>query len=249
MINLFNFPSVLQLLVVVSPDWNSVEGTLCCYQRQSSTSQWELVGSSIEVALGKQGMAWGRGLCDFADPSGLNKKEGDNRSPAGIFYLGTAFGDMAHQSYAKNLPFRLITADLEYIDDPNSEHYNQFFTAYSTSRRDWKSSEKMLEIGSIYALGLVVQHNLYPIAPGLGSAIFIHIWSGPGKGTAGCTAMAEHDLNTIVSWLNCDHHPCLVQLPLEEYIHKKRVWGLPENHSSSLKSRQVQSSTIPLSSF
>jgi D-alanyl-D-alanine dipeptidase len=243
MISLFNFPLVLQLLVVIAHDWSSVEGTLYRYQRSSSTLQWELSGPPIEVTLGKQGMAWGKGLCDFSDQNRLGKKEGDGKSPAGIFYLGPVFGNASHQPYAKNMPFLLITDDLEYVDDSHSLYYNQFVTAHSTKNRDWKSSEKMKEIGSLYALGFVVQHNLNPIEAGMGSAIFMHIWRSRGMGTAGCTAMAENDLNEIVLWLNAEQHPCLVQLPLEEYLNKKSQWGLPELPSYVIQTARANCKT------
>lgn len=216
-----------QLLVVISSDWNGTQGTLYRYQRSSSTLQWELLGFSIKVKLGKQGMAWGKGLVDFSNSHERNKKEGDSKAPAGIFSLGPAFGDVFHESYAKNMPFLLITDDLECVDDPDSVHYNQFVT-YSTKNRDWKSSEKMKEMDSLYALGLVIQHNLNPIEIGMGSAIFMHVWKDSNTGTEGCTTMAENNLREVISWLDVKQHPCLVQLPLEEYNKRKSQWELPD---------------------
>ena len=182
MINLNSFPQVLQLLVVVSSDWNTIKGVLCRYQRDPAALQWKLAADPIEVSVGKNGMAWGRGLRDFTDENGLIKKEGDNRSPAGIFYLGPAFGDELHQSCAQKMPFLLIDDELECVDDPNSYYYNRFVHTKNNHIRDWKSSEKMKEVGPMYAVGLVVQHNLHPIQPSMGSAIFMHVWSKKGAG-------------------------------------------------------------------
>ncbi len=221
-------PSIaLQLLVVISSDWNAVEGTLFRYQRSNQTLPWECCGSPVPVTLGRTGMAWGSGVCDFTDQeSSPHKKEGDGKSPAGLFFLGPAFGDVGHQSFAKNIPFLPIVADLECVDDPSSRYYNQFVMTDSIVEPDWKSSEKMREIGPVYALGLVVQHNVDPVTPGKGSAIFMHI--GEGKGTAGCTAMAKTDLEQVVAWLDGEQYPCLVQLPIDTYRDKKSEWGLPE---------------------
>jgi L,D-peptidoglycan transpeptidase YkuD (ErfK/YbiS/YcfS/YnhG family) len=217
----------LQLLVVVSPDWNAVNAKLYRYQCAGQHLQWECFGDPIAVTLGKQGMAWGRGLQEIPHDAHLCKKEGDLRSPAGAFLLGPAFGNAAHASYAKHLPFLLITHDLESVDDPDSVHYNQFVTA-NTFPRDWKSSEKMHEVESLYDIGLVVQYNLHPVEAGKGSAIFMHIWRSEGNGTAGCTAMRASDLNELVAWLNPEKSPCLVQLPREEYLIRKSEWKLPE---------------------
>jgi D-alanyl-D-alanine dipeptidase len=136
MINLNSFSQVLQLLVVVSSDWNTTKGVLCRYQRDPAALQWKLAAAPIEVSLGKNGMAWGRGLRDFTDEKGLVKKEGDNRSPAGIFYLGPAFGDELHQSCAQKMPFLLIDDELECVDDPNSYYYNRFVHTKNNPVRD-----------------------------------------------------------------------------------------------------------------
>jgi len=205
--------NVSQLLVVVSPNWDTVEGVLQCYERTSSSHPWETVGPGIPIVLGKKGMAWGRGLWS---QKGMQKEEGDAKSPAGLFSLGTVFGDPSSAPFAKNMPFLPITDDLEFVDDPSSIYYNQFVQVSSSGKRDWKSSEKMNEVGPLYSLGIVVDHNLDPIAPGMGSAIFIHVWRNRGMGTAGCTAMQESDLQQVVSWLDQKKRPCLLQLPKAE---------------------------------
>ncbi len=52
---------VLQLLVVVSSDWDAVEGTLYRYQRTVDALQWNVSGPPIAITLGQHGMAWARG--------------------------------------------------------------------------------------------------------------------------------------------------------------------------------------------
>lgn len=191
----------MQLLVVFSPDWDATHGLL--YRYEGEDGNWKKVGSPIEVTLGMNGMT-------------NQKKEGDGKSPAGTFFLGTVFGNTEHAQYAKKMPFLLITDDLECVDDPASSHYNQFVTA-ATENRDWNSSEKMKEIGDVYDLGFVVKHNMDPVQPGLGSAIFFHIWKDRDTGTAGCTAMAREDLIEIVSWLDKNQNPRVMQLPILAY--------------------------------
>jgi L,D-peptidoglycan transpeptidase YkuD (ErfK/YbiS/YcfS/YnhG family) len=64
--------------------------------------------------------------------------------------------------------------------------------------------------------------------PGNGSCIFLHIWRGPGQGTAGCTAMPEQNLKEIIHWLNSKSSAALlVQLPRPEYDRLKPLWNLP----------------------
>ncbi len=212
---------------MISSHWDAVDGLLYCFERAHSNEDWKLFGSAISVTRGKKGMAWGRGIENFVGEAGVFKQEGDSKSPAGVFLLGSAFGDALHRSYARNFPFIVITEDLECVDDPHSIYYNQFVHRNAVSSPDWTSSEKMWEVGPLYALGIVVRHNDSPVETGKGSAIFMHIWRGMGEGTQGCTAMDEKALCDVVSWLNQDDRPHLVQLPLEEYERSKVVRQLP----------------------
>jgi L,D-peptidoglycan transpeptidase YkuD (ErfK/YbiS/YcfS/YnhG family) len=80
----------------------------------------------------------------------------------------------------------------------------------------------------LYKWLLVVGYNKKDPHPGSGSCIFIHIWRAPGKGTAGCTAMAEKDLVEILQWLKLEENPALVQLPLPVYKQYWKEWQLPD---------------------
>ena len=68
---------------------------------------------------------------------------------------------------------------------------------------------------NLYKYGITVNHNPNQIK-NAGSCIFMHIRSGNGKGTAGCTAMQEDKLVTILKWLHSETKPLLLQLPKNE---------------------------------
>ncbi|MBJ7450131.1 MAG: L,D-transpeptidase family protein [Parachlamydiales bacterium] len=217
----------LQLLLVVTPEWNSVDGVLYRYERDNSSQDWELIDNPVVIAVGKKGMAWGNGLVKLNTDSETLKTEGDLKTPAGIFSIGTVFGDRTNQSCCKKMPYLEITENLECVDDPKSAFYNQFVDPHSVTK-DWSSSEKMSDYLSLYKLGFFINHNVDPVMPTHGSCIFAHIWSGPGEGTAGCTSMDENDLKTVVQWLDADKKPLLIQLPIEEVIRHQKQWQLPE---------------------
>jgi len=82
-------------------------------------------------------------------------------------------------------------------------------------------------MGEQYRWLIVVDYNRRDPRPGAGSCIFLHIWKSPDKGTAGCTAMPEEDLLTILRWLQNEKNPLLVQLPRAEYEKVWTNWGLP----------------------
>lgn len=211
----FCYSLILQLLVVTTPNWEAVDGTLQRFERKTADDPWEKVGEPLPVVVGKKGMAWGRG--PFLPQNGIQKQEGDRKAPAGLFPLGTAFGNDHYKSASRNMPFLIIDDDLEAVDDSASIYYNQFVRTSQIPIKDWNSSEKMNEVGFLYDLGIFVGHNTDPIDPACGSCIFLHIWRERGRGTAGCTALSAPDLVTVVSWLDEKKNPHLLQLPKPEW--------------------------------
>jgi L,D-peptidoglycan transpeptidase YkuD (ErfK/YbiS/YcfS/YnhG family) len=217
----------LQLVTVVSADWTSVPAMLQRYER-SSNAAWATVGASVPVVLGKSGLGWGDGLHPLANDGAPKKQEGDGRSPAGLFSLGSAFGySPPSEATFLALPYLQATADLECVDDPSSSHYNQLVYRSTVANVDWSSSEKMSLAGDAYRWGLFVDHNVSPIVPGDGSCIFLHVWSGPSSSTVGCTASDESELKTVLGWLDPAKHPMLVQLPAAVYSARQAEWQLP----------------------
>lgn len=114
------------------------------------------------------------------------------------------------------------------MDDVESFHYNKIVNRLQVGIFDWKSSEKMLEVGPVYDLGINVAHNSYPVVKGNGSCIFLHVWSDSTTGTSGCTAMKREDLQKILGWANPDQHPYLVQMTEGDYKKLRKKWKLPK---------------------
>lgn len=226
--NLQSLKSVEQMLVVTTKDWTSVPGELRRFERPKASQPWREVGSHIPVVVGRGGLGWGRGLHPVDPASGPAKKEGDGKSPAGIFGLSAAFG-LAEPEKVKGikLPYLQLLSGIECVDDPASRHYNSIVDRARIAQPDWSSSEKMREIGAEYRLGIVVEHNTELREAGQGSCIFLHIWKGPERGTSGCTAMAGDKIELLLAWLDPDARPVLVQLPDTEYRRLKKDWSLP----------------------
>ncbi|MFP5221103.1 MAG: L,D-transpeptidase [Acidobacteriota bacterium] len=214
-----------QVLLVTSASWDATTGQLQLFERESLAKPWTAVGKSIPVSLGRTGMAWGIGLHPDPRLDGPDKHEGDGKAPAGVFRVSTAFG-AAPTDATDRFPFITISNDFECVEDVTSSSYNRIADG-TTSLRDWKSSETMLRPDGLYAVGAFVDHNSDPVVPGKGSCIFLHIWRGPGQSTAGCTAMEEGALRSLLSRLDSGRKPLLVQLPRAEYQKLKKEWGLP----------------------
>jgi D-alanyl-D-alanine dipeptidase len=218
-----------QVLVVTTPDWNAVEGILQAYERPGARKRWKAVGAPIPVVVGKNGLGWGAGVAADARRRGADdpvKKEGDGRSPAGIFRLGTAFGYAAQEPPEWKMPYVRLTPSVECVDDARSKFYNRVVDRAAVTP-DWSSSEQMLRPDGQYRWGMVVDHNADPVTEEAGSCIFLHIWLGPGVGTTGCTAMAQEELEGVLSRLDPARRPLLVQLPRPQYKKLRRHWKLP----------------------
>jgi D-aminopeptidase len=215
-----------QMILSVSAGWDQTRAILQPYERRAAGEPWEPIGTPIEASLGRAGMAWGRGLHPAGLP-GPEKREGDGRSPAGVFDLRFVTGYAKAPPPGVRMPYRQATATLRCVDDPRSPHYNQLADAART-RKDWSSAEDMRREDDLYRYVVWVGHNDAPVAPGGGSCIFLHLRSGPDSTTSGCTAFDPEPMDRLLRWLDPAARPVLVQLPDEEYRARAREWGLPE---------------------
>jgi hypothetical protein len=220
-----------QLLVVTTADWNAVDGTLQRYERKGPGKKWQAVGKPITVVVGKNGLGWGAGVVSAdalhnTEPNEPVKKEGDGKASAGIFRLSEAFGYAGQEQAGWRMPYISLTPAVECVDDSQSRFYNRIVDRSSVSP-DWNSSEHMLRSDELYRWGVVVDDNANPPQPGSGSCIFLHIWRGQGQGTVGCTAMPREELESLLTWLNPEAKPLLVQLPVAEYRRLKGKLRLP----------------------
>lgn len=219
-----------QLIIVVTDSETTTKGSMYLFER--SDKGWERTLDSIPVCVGKNGLAWGKGLHTENGISGFPaKKEGDGKSPAGIFTIGAVFGYASEvEMKALKMPYIPVSQMTECVDDVNSAFYNQIVAKDEQERKgklDWKSAEKMRFMGEVYEIGATVEHNMHPVNNGGGSCIFLHIWSGPDSYTAGCTSMSSGNMKRLAFWMDKSKKPVLVQLTKSLYSELKVKWKLP----------------------
>ncbi len=195
-----------QLLVVTSQTWESPAAVLQRYEFRHN--QWEKVGDAIDVKIGRNGMGWGLGLHKIPKDAATIKKEGDGRSPAGIFRLEQGFG---YAPLKTAYPYKVYKETDHCVDDVNSKFYNQIVDSCEI-KKEYQSYETMKFPKNYYKYGIVVAHNAQK-KKGAGSCIFIHIKDIP---TAGCTVMSETQIKEILLWLDPAANPLLVQAPKKE---------------------------------
>jgi L,D-peptidoglycan transpeptidase YkuD (ErfK/YbiS/YcfS/YnhG family) len=181
-----------QVLFVMGEDLASTAARTYLIERVRG--RWKPVYGPIDTIAGRSG---------FVLPE--EKKEGDGRTPIGVYPLEFAFG------YAPEIPtkmaYRQATDEDVWVDDIDSSDYNKWVTR---GERAATSFERMRRQDDLYMYGVVVGYNRSPVVAGRGSAIFFHIWKGPTEATAGCIAMSEEDLIAILSRLDPSQKPVAV---------------------------------------
>jgi L,D-peptidoglycan transpeptidase YkuD (ErfK/YbiS/YcfS/YnhG family) len=241
--NAFRIPKgTRQIIVGITSGWAGNKAELRRFTRKSGA--WATLDNEpIAAVLGPNGLAWGRGLhptpvnaISAAGGSGAKrtKREGDKRSPAGVFSLGKAYGYDPLWAARTKLDYVTVTpADL-FIEDPSSEFYNKQIRLDRPAATDWELSQQMEQTDPAHRLEVVVGHNTPEPVRGAGSAILLHIWRQNGKKfTTGCTAMADADIETILRWLDPAAQPLYVLLPRSEYLARQVAWGLPAIDSAA----------------
>ena len=218
-----------QMILVITDSIKAVKGSLYYFEKYGNNSIWKWTEKVYPVVLGKNGLGWGLGLHKSDTLKLPVKIERDGRSPAGVFTFGPAFGYAEQQTMSGlNVPYIKITEMLECVDDTASKYYNMLSYKNRVDTVDWKSSEKMNEVGIWYDLGIVINHNSNPVRKKSGSCIFLHNWESPNETSSGCTEMNPSDLKELIYKLDSRKHPVLVQLTKELYEYYKIEWGLPE---------------------
>jgi L,D-peptidoglycan transpeptidase YkuD (ErfK/YbiS/YcfS/YnhG family) len=179
-----------QLIFATNRDSSSSLVTIHAVERNNGV--WQLVFPRFAGSIGEMGFA----AID-------NKREGDGKSPSGVFPLGIAFG--YDPSVATKMPYRQATEDDFWVDDVNSEDYNKWIQG----KPDAASWEKMKRDDDQYKYGAVIEYNMHPIVKGNGSAIFLHVWKDGGA-TLGCVSMPEEMVLEILGWLDPAKKPLIV---------------------------------------
>lgn len=166
---------------------------------------WKTEKVLTNVAIGKEG-------------STMTKREGDLKTPLGLFKLGPAFGTISAKT---NYPYLEITDNSYWIDDPISPYYNKWveigeentFYKIKTKEINWNSAEHLIDYPE-YKLGFIIEYNTENQYDELnkgnnkGSAIFLHIKQQDH--TAGCIATTEENIKYILNWLAPESNPYIL---------------------------------------
>jgi L,D-peptidoglycan transpeptidase YkuD (ErfK/YbiS/YcfS/YnhG family) len=123
---------------------------------------------------------------------GDKRREGDGLTPAGRHRIEAVFW-RPDRGPRPAPAARAIRPGDGWSDDPADPAYNRLV------RRPHGFSHEMLRRADRqYDLVAVLDWNRAPVIPGRGSAIFLHVWRGPRRPTAGCIAFRRADLAFVL---------------------------------------------------
>lgn len=221
-----------QAIIGIADGWNSSQVTLSVVEKNSK-GEWVRVLGPYQGRLGRNGLIWGLGLHSNARGASI-KKEGDGRSPAGVFAIGGLW--VTHKTPVKHhssIPYVKVGPNDLWITNTNdARYYNRHVRLDHPAKTEWELKEQMRQTDYPHSIKMLICHNTPErkggVQVGRGSSIFFHIWRNEGKSpTAGCTSMEEKNLRTIIARLNPQRHPVYILLPRAEYAALRKSWRLP----------------------
>lgn len=144
------------------------------YYKKDEAGAWSLVWKEAGV-VGRNGIT-------------AQKREGDGKTPAGIYGFTMAFG--LKEDPGSILPYHKIVKGDYWVDDSASPYYNKLVNTAQTPK-NWNSAENMIATSPYYNYGLALDYNP-DCVPGMGSAIFLHCFTASAdNGSAGCIRLPE----------------------------------------------------------
>ena len=164
---------------------------------KQESEMWQVVYGPFDVQIGKEGLG--------------KEKEGDGKSPEGIYELGYAFG-RGNAPTDTIWPWRSTMLGDIWIEDSNSKYYNMYVKDGSVEDADWKNYSN-LNIAA-FDRAIEIRYNTERES-GAGSAIFLHIWVNSKRDTNGCTAISRENIETLITWLDPSANTMIAQLPHE----------------------------------
>ena len=183
-------PGGMQLITVEAPTARSTHATLRTWRQVAGC--WRAAGGPYAARVGRNGIR-------------RDRREGDGTTPVGTFPIGrTMYGIRANPG----LRFRYVRLRCGdwWVEDPRSRAYNTFQRIGCGRRPPFRTTTPDLASSpTAYAHLAIVEFNMHPVVPGLGSGIFLHAQTG--RSTNGCVSLPLGDLVRVLRWLRPTAQP------------------------------------------
>jgi len=185
--------SATRVITVVASSTGSTTARLQAWTKAAGGG-WLPYGSAVTAHVGSQGLT-------------TRPSESKSATPIGSFTLTQAFG--ARADPGTGLPYFQTDSRDWWVSDSNSSHYNQHYRCSAGSCPfNTGAGENLLDAGFVYNYAVVIDYNRFPVHAGAGSAFFLHVTNG--QSTAGCVAIPQDRLVSLMHWLTPGTHPRIV---------------------------------------
>jgi L,D-peptidoglycan transpeptidase YkuD (ErfK/YbiS/YcfS/YnhG family) len=206
---------VRQLVTVSSPSWSATTGRLRAWRRPAGGS-WVRVRGPVPVVLGYAGWVLA-----------AHRVQSTGTTPAGVFRLPFGFGRLPDPG--TSLRYRQYDGNDWWPYEPRDPATYNLFQTHKAATSHWRAdySEHLADYPTQYAFAIAVGFNLpsgvhyskarkqrvatSPADTARGGGIFLHV-AGAGR-TAGCVAMARHQVRWLLRWLDPDRNPRVAMGP------------------------------------
>ncbi len=176
-------PADATVLVTLKGDVNGDTGTLTLLTKQQSSD-----GKSSWIKINECTAKYGK--------AGLGKtKEGDNKTPIGVFKMNTPFGIKdAEAGFPSN--YIKVDKDCYWNGDSASKLYNKLVSTKTYTDFKTSESEHLINYAPYYNYCIDSGYNA-DSTPYKGSAIFLHCVVG-SENTHGCIAIPEDNMKEVL---------------------------------------------------
>jgi L,D-peptidoglycan transpeptidase YkuD (ErfK/YbiS/YcfS/YnhG family) len=123
-----------------------------------------------------------------------HKREGDGATPVGTFrLLGALYRPDRLPRPRTPLPLTAITPTSGWCDDPADRAYNRPVELPYPGRH-----ERLYRDDHLYDVVVILDYNMTPPRPGMGSAVFLHLARKDFGPTEGCVAVSLQTMHRLL---------------------------------------------------
>lgn len=186
-VNRIRVPDSTSVLVVVEANGEETNttGRLYAYTRQvgpGGAGSWKRILNGVEALLGKGGMG--------------KTKEGDKKSPVGMFTMNTPFG-IAEKKTGFPDNYLQVNDHHYWVGDCASSFYNRLVDITQVPSFSTSDSEHLIEVSPAYNYAIDTGYNS-ECKSGAGSALFLHCFKADHSNSSGCIAISEENMITVM---------------------------------------------------
>ncbi len=200
-----------QVVLVTASNSRTSYATVRTYERAKDGS-WRPVMGAVAARIGYSGLAPQR-----------DRRQGTGKTPAGTFAITTTLGRIANP--VTRMPYQQFDRNDAWTYNPR---YPATYNMFQSANRSWSSFgnyvEHLWSYGNQYRYIAVLDYNLpkgevttrkdgvrrtsTPANTAKGGGIFLHV--SAGTATAGCVAVSQARMTSIMGWLDPAKHPVIV---------------------------------------